>query len=150
MRCQRCGFELEAGQTFCSMCGTEQSRAERKKKWKPKSILWIIKVASKNHLWMWLSFIVSIAVFIAIVSLPSSPLIISCICLGILLLGYELFNVLLGYKNPNATKTKAYKIKYKMCFVLAVLLLIVAAFLNFGALTDWTIANIWDPLFGRN
>ena len=36
MRCQRCGFELEAGQTFCSMCGTEQSRAERKKKWKRK------------------------------------------------------------------------------------------------------------------
>jgi len=150
MRCQRCGFELEAGQTFCSMCGTEQSRAERKKKWKPKSILWVIKVASKNHLWMWLSFIVSIAVFIAIVLLPSSPLIISCICLGVLLLGYELFNVLLGYKNPNATKTKAYKIKYKMCFVLAVLLLIVAVFLNFGELTAWTVEHIWDPLYGRN
>ena len=150
MRCQRCGFELEAGQTFCSMCGTEQSRSERKKKWKPKSILWVIKVSSKNHLWMWLTFFVTLAVFIATVAfLPMTPLNISCICLGILLVGYELFNVMLGYKNPNATKTKAYKIRYKMCFVLAMLLLIIALWLNFDAIATWTVNEFWDPWYGR-
>ena len=139
MRCQRCGFELEAGQTFCSMCGTEQSRAERKKAWKPKSLLWVIKVASKNHLWMWVTFILTIVVFVCTVTmLPKTPLNISCICLGILLLGYELFNILLGYKNPNTTKTKAYKIRYKMCFVLAVLLMVGALWLNFDALSTFT------------
>lgn len=144
MRCQRCGFELEAGQTFCSMCGTEQSRAERKKKWKPKTLLWIIKVASKNHLWMWITFIISVAVFIGLFAMPINlPLKMSCICLGVLLIGYELFNVLLGYKNPNATKTKAYKIRYKMCFVLAILLLLSPIVFNFEAFADWMHENVW-------
>ncbi len=144
MRCQRCGFELEAGQTFCSMCGTEQSRAERKKKWKPKTLLWIIKVASKNHLWMWITFIISIAVFIGLFAMPIKlPLKLSCICLGVLLVGYELFNILLGYKNPNATKTKAYKIRYKMCFVLAILLLLSPVVFNFEDIATWMHENVW-------
>ena len=50
MRCQRCGFDVEPGQTFCSMCGTEQSKALRAPKKKIKSILGSIKVASNNHL----------------------------------------------------------------------------------------------------
>ena len=57
MRCQRCGFELEPGQTFCSMCGTEQAKAMRKEKRKIKSIFWTIKVVSKNHLYMWINFL---------------------------------------------------------------------------------------------
>ncbi|MBR3891316.1 MAG: zinc ribbon domain-containing protein [Bacilli bacterium] len=149
MRCQRCGFELEAGQTFCSMCGTEQSRAERKKKWKPKTLLWVIKVASKNHLWMWITFIISIAVFIGLFAMPiNRPLKISCICLGVLLVGYELFNILLGYKNPNATKTKAYKIRYKMCFVLAMLLLLSPIVFNFGAFADAMHEGVWIDAWG--
>ena len=134
MRCQRCGFELEAGQTFCSMCGTEQSRAERKKKWKPKTLLWVIKVASKNHLWMWITFIISIAVFIGLFAMPiNRPLKISCI---------------LGYKNPNATKTKAYKIRYKMCFVLAMLLLLSPIVFNFGAFADAMHEGVWIDAWG--
>ena len=136
MRCQRCGFEMEPGQTFCSMCGTEQSRAERKKKKSPKSILWVIKVASKNHLRMWLVFIASLIMTVCVAALldPSSPLVLSSLCLSVLLIGYELFYILLGYKNPNATKTKAYGLKYKMCLILAVLLLLFTLFLDFGAL----------------
>ena len=148
MRCQRCGFELEAGQTFCSMCGTEQSRAERKKKWKPKTLLWVIKVSSKNHLWMWITFIISVVIFAGIFAMPAKlPLKISCISLGVILIGYELFNVMLGYKNPNATKTKSYKIRYKMCFVLAILLLVSSLFLNFDALATWTHDNIWQNMW---
>lgn len=137
MRCQRCGFEIEQGQTFCSMCGTEQSRAERKKKKSPKSILWVIKVASKNHLKMWLVFLATLIISILIFSFmdTSSPLVISSLCLNVLLVGYELFYVLIGYKNPNTTKTKAYKIKYGMCAILAVLLLGFTLFLDFGKLT---------------
>ena len=107
MRCQRCGFEIEQGQTFCSMCGTEQSRAERKKKKSPKSILWIIKVASKAHMKMWFVFlgtlIASILVYLFLD--PTSPLVMSSMSLSILLLLFEAFYVLIGYKNPNATKT---------------------------------------------
>ena len=53
MRCQRCGFEIEPGQTFCSMCGTEQSKAMRKPKKKIKSIAGVIKVTSMEHMKMW-------------------------------------------------------------------------------------------------
>ena len=136
MRCQRCGFEMEAGQTFCSMCGTEQSRAERKKKKSFKSILWIIKVTSKTHLRMWLVFIMSLVMAACVWAFmdPSSPLVLSSLCLSVLLLGFEMFQILLGYKNPNATKTKAYKIRYKACAILAVLLLLVTVFLDFNSL----------------
>ena len=147
MRCQRCGFELEEGQTFCSMCGTEQSRAVRKKKWSPKSILWVIKVASKNHLKMWLVFIATLIMTICTVCVENpSPIMTSCICLDIVLVGYELFNVLLGYKNPNATKTKAYKIRCMACLILAILLLIATLWLDFADIAT-AIAN--SPWFGR-
>jgi len=146
MRCQRCGFEIEQGQTFCSMCGTEQSRAERKKKKSPKSILWIIKVASKSHMKMWLVFLASLIMTICVYSFldSSSPLVVSTLCLSAVLLGYELFYVLLGYKNPNTTKTKAYKIKYRMCAILAVLLLVFTLFIDFPA-----IARAWANFVGK-
>ena len=140
MRCQRCGFEIEQGQTFCSMCGTEQSRAERKKKKSPKSILWIIKVVSKSHMKMWFVFLASLIMSVAIYSFldPSSPLVVSSLCLSVVLIGWEMFYILLGYKNPNTTKTKAYKIKYRMCAILAVLLLVFTLFIDFGAIaTSW-------------
>ena len=150
MRCQRCGFEIEEGQTFCSMCGTEQSRAERKKKKTPKSILWIIKVVSKTHLKMWLVFLLSLVLCISSYALldPTSPLVISSLCLSILLIAYELFYVLLGYKNPNATKTKAYKLKYRTCAILAVLLVLITIFLDFGSLTT-SVHNFINGLYGR-
>ena len=137
MRCQRCGFEIENGQTFCSMCGTEQSRALREKKKSPKSILWIIKVVSKSHLKMWIVFLITLFLSLIVYNFMdfSSPLTISSLCLNILLVGYELVYVLIGYKNPNSTKTKAYKIKYKLCLILAVLLLLVTVFLDFPRLT---------------
>jgi hypothetical protein len=139
MRCQRCGFEMEQGQTFCSMCGTEQSRAlrEKKKSKAPKSILWVIKVASKGHFKMWMIFIATLIMSIFIYTLldTSSPLVLSSLSLSAVLLIYELFYILLGYKNPNSTKTKAYKIKYRMCGILAALLLAFTLFLDFGALT---------------
>ena len=139
MRCQRCGFEMEQGQTFCSMCGTEQSRAlrEKKKSKTPKSILWIIKIVSKGHFKMWCVFIASLVMAIMIYTLldASSPLVMSSLSLSAVLLIYELFYVLIGYKNPNSTKTKAYKLKYRMCAILAALLLAFTLFLDFGALT---------------
>lgn len=149
MRCQRCGFEIEAGQTFCSMCGTEQSRAERKKKKSPKSILWVIKVASKPHMKMWLVFLMSLILSICAYAFldSSSPLVISSLCLSVLLIAYELFYVLIGYKNPNATKTKAYKIKYRMCAILAVLLVVITLFLDFGSLTT-SVHNFVSGLWG--
>ena len=133
MRCQRCGFELEPGQTFCSMCGTEQSRAIKKKKWSPKSILWFIKVVSKSHFKLWITFFVSlIAAIIVFNVLPmDSPITISSLSLSVILIGYEIFYILIGYKNPNATKTKAYKIRYRTCFILAILLLVISLFLDF-------------------
>ena len=150
MRCQRCGFEIEAGQTFCSMCGTEQSRAERKKKKSPKSILWVIKVASKSHLRMWLVFIATLIMTILIFNLMdrSSPLVISSLCLNALLIAYELFYVLIGYKNPNTTKTKAYKIKYGMCLILAVLLFVFTVVLDFPSLAR-NVDNIIKTIRGE-
>ena len=136
MRCQRCGFEIEQGQTFCSMCGTEQSRAERKKKKSPKSILWIIKVASKNHMKMWFVFLATLVMSILVYLFldPTSPLVMSSMSLSILLLLFEAFYVLIGYKNPNATKTKAYKLRYRTFAILAALLLVITLFLDFDAL----------------
>ena len=149
MRCQRCGFEIEPGQTFCSMCGTEQSRAirEKKKKKTPKSILWVVKVVSKGHLWMWLVLLFTILVTIGVSLFMDSSLEIVpvTICLSIVLIAYEVFYVLLGYKNPNTTKTKAYKVKYRMCAILTVLLLVCALFLDFAA-----IATAWAKMVSNS
>ena len=137
MRCQRCGFEMEEGQTFCSMCGTEQSRALRKKKRSFKSILWVIRVVSKSHLKMWLVFIASIllgALSIAFMR-DSLPLKVSIVSLNILLLACELFYILLGYKNPTTTKTKAYKLKYRTFLASTIILFCFAMFLDFRAIS---------------
>lgn len=137
MRCQRCGFEIEEGQTFCSMCGVEQSRALREKKKSFKSIMWIIRVVSKSHFKMWLVFITSIILgTISLIFLRDSlPFLISTISLNILLLAYELFYVLLGYKNPTSTKTKAYKLKYRTCLVATIILFCFSMFLDFTKIT---------------
>lgn len=123
MRCQRCGFEIEPGQTFCSMCGTEQSKAMREKKKKIKSILGIIKVTSNNHLKMWGNLGLMIIVFIwVLLGYKDSPVQIPYICLGLLLFMYLLFQCLIPYKNPNASKSKKYKLGVKVSFVLILLL----------------------------
>lgn len=139
MRCQRCGFEIEAGQTFCSMCGTEQSRAQRVKKKSPKSILWLVRVVSKSHLKMWLVFITTLvvsALMYGILGLET-PVVISSFCLDILLVAYELFYVLIGYKNPNSTKSKSYKIRYRAFAILLGLLVVFTVVLDFGAIATW-------------
>ncbi len=127
MRCQRCGFEIEPGQTFCSMCGTEQSKAERKPKKKIKSILGIIKVTSTNHLKMWIDFFLSILLFIYIwFSCKGLSIFMSYICLCILILLYTLFQSLIPYKNPNASKSKKYKLGMRVAFGCIIVLAILA------------------------
>lgn len=137
MRCQRCGFEIEPGQTFCSMCGTEQAKALRAKKRKIKSIFGVIKVASNNHLKMWINLFLAIlvAVFILVVR-KDSPVLVACICLVSLLLGYLLFQCLLPYKNPNASKSKKYKLGVKVSFVLLILLFLLSVFAGSSGLLD--------------
>ena len=139
MRCQRCGFEIEAGQTFCSMCGTEQSRAQRVKKKSPKSIFWLIKVVSKSHLKMWVVFIATLAISALMygVSGIKEPVTMASFCLSLLLIGYELFYVLIGYKNPNSTKSKAYKIKYRIFAILLALLVVFTVVLDFAKIATW-------------
>lgn len=124
MRCQRCGFEIEPGQTFCSMCGTEQAKALRPKKRKINSIFWVIKVASKNHLRAWINFFMMFAVLMYIVfgcegQVNQWPY----LCLGVMLMGYIIFQCLIPYKNPNASKTKKYKVGMRVSFILIFILL---------------------------
>ena len=127
MRCQRCGFEIEPGQTFCSMCGTEQSKALREPKKKIKSILGIIKVASNNHLKMYGNlFLVIIACFVIYFLCKDSNVMIPLYCLTALLFMYILFQCLVPYKNPNASKSKKYKVGVRLSFILVILLMILA------------------------
>lgn len=137
MRCQRCGFEIEPGQTFCSMCGTEQSKAMREKKKKITSIFGIIKVTSNNHLKMWINLFLTILVSVYIfVAREDSPVFVACICLIVLLFGYVFFQCLIPYKNPNASKNKKYKLGTKVSFVLLVLLFLLSIFAGSTGLID--------------
>lgn len=137
MRCQRCGFELEPGQTFCSMCGTEQAKAMRKEKRKIKSIFWIIKVVSKNHLHMWFDFFLSIALMLYIVyGCKGETAQTAYICCDILLMGYTLFQCLLPYKNPNLSKSKSYKYAVRIGFGCALVLFLLIMFTNSYSLLD--------------
>ena len=125
MRCQRCGFEIEPGQTFCSMCGTEQSKALRETKQKKKigSILGIIKITSNNHLKMWGVFGLTIVLMIYIlIALKGNHLQIPYFCCNIVLILYVLFQVLVPYKNPNSSKSKKYKLAIRTTFACALLL----------------------------
>ena len=137
MRCQRCGFEIEPGQTFCSMCGTEQSKALRPKKRKIKSIFWIIKVASKNHLRMWINFFMMLAVFFYIVfACEGQANQLPYLCLGVMLLGYIFVQCLIPYKNPNASKSKKYKLGMRVSFVLIFILMFLVLFTDTFSLMD--------------
>lgn len=129
MRCQRCGFEIEPGQTFCSMCGTEQSKALRDNSNKKKinSILWVIKVTSKHHLKMYGNLGLLILAFVGIYFLcKESPVIVPIYCLGALLFLYIFAQCLIPYKNPNASKSKKYKFAVRICFILVILLFFLA------------------------
>ena len=130
MRCQRCGFEIEPGQTFCSMCGTEQSKALREEpKKKFKSILGIVKTASKNHFFMFMNLFLMIAAAVVIyIMCKDSPVFVPLFCLGALLFFYILFQCLVPYKNPNASKSKKYKLGVRVSFMLIVLWTLVAVF----------------------
>ena len=137
MRCQRCGFEIEPGQTFCSMCGTEQAKALRKEKRKIKSIFWTIKVVSKNHLHMWINFFLGVALMLYIVFLCKGQTAqVAYICCDILILGYTLIQSLIPYKNPNLSKSKAYKLAVRAAFGSILVLFILILFSNSYSLID--------------
>lgn len=138
MRCQRCGFEIEPGQTFCSMCGTEQAKAMRESKKKIKSIAGIIKVASTNHLKMWINFflMIGLGVFIYFTR-KDSPVFVTLVCLGVILFGYIFVQCLIPYKNPNASKSKKYKMAVKVSLVLIILLLLLSLTSGSGGLMDF-------------
>lgn len=137
MRCQRCGFELEPGQTFCSMCGTEQAKAMRKEKRKIKSIFWAIKVVSKNHLYMWINFFLAIALMLYIVfGCKGEVAQLAYICCDILLLLYTIIQCLIPYKNPNLSKSKSYKYAVRVAFGCALVLFLIILFTNSYSLMD--------------
>lgn len=136
MRCQRCGFEIEPNQTFCSMCGTEQAKALRdNKKKKIESIFGIIKVASLDHAKMYgnLALIIGVMIYIW-VACSDMPVRIPYICLASLLFFYILFQCLVPYKNPNSSKSKKYKIGRRVSFILIVLLFILILLGDFSLL----------------
>lgn len=138
MRCQRCGFEIEPGQTFCSMCGTEQSKAMREPKKKIKSILGVIKVASMNHLKMWVNLFLMIALALFIFFTRSeSPVFMALVCLGFILFGYIFVQCLIPYKNPNASKSKKYKMAVKVSLVLIILLFLLSLTSGSGGFMDF-------------
>ena len=125
MRCQRCGFEIEPGQTFCSMCGTEQSKALREPEKKRKSILGIIKVTSNNHIKMYGNLgLMVVACFFIYLMAKNSPVMVPLYCLSALLFLYIFFQCLIPYKNPNASKSKKYKLGVRVSFVLIILLVL--------------------------
>ncbi len=137
MRCQRCGFEIEPGQTFCSMCGTEQSKAMRKNKRKIKSIFGIIKVTSTNHLKMYINFALALALFFYVLfGLKGNSMQVPYICVFILLFIYILVECLIPYKNPNASKSKKYKLIMRIIFGCIIVLAVLLLFVNNRSLLD--------------
>ena len=124
MRCQRCGFEIEPGQTFCSMCGTEQAKAIRAPKKKIKSIAGVIKVTSMEHAKMWGNLALSIGLIVFVrFFCEGLPVQIPYICLAFILLGYIFVQCLIPYKNPNASKSKKYKLGRRISFILVFIML---------------------------
>lgn len=137
MRCQRCGFEIEPGQTFCSMCGTEQSKAMRPGKKSVKSLLGIIKVTSKNHLKMWINFFLSLGALLYIAfACEGQTNQFAYLCLSIMLFGYVFFQCLIPYKNPNASKSKKYKLGVRLSFILVFILMVLVLFTDTFSLMD--------------
>ena len=137
MRCQRCGFEIEPGQTFCSMCGTEQAKAMRKEKRKIKSIFWTIKVVSKNHLHMWIDLFLGLALlFYIIYGCIGEVGQVAYICCDSLILIYTLIQCLIPYKNPNLSKSKSYKYAVRVSFACSLVLFLLILFTNDFSLMD--------------
>lgn len=136
MRCQRCGFEIEPGQTFCSMCGTEQSKALREPKRKIESIFGIIKVVSKNHLKMYGNLFLSILAMLYIVFFCSEDSRLAYACCDILIIMYVFLQCLIPYKNPNASKSKKYKLAVRASFACVLVLMLLVIFTDSYSLMD--------------
>lgn len=137
MRCQRCGFEIEPGQTFCSMCGTEQSKAMRKDKKKIKSILGIIKVTSNSHLKMYGNLVLALALFFYVLfGMKGTSIQVPYLCVFILLLLVIIVQCLIPYKNPNASKSKRYKLTMRAVFGCIIVLFFLLLFVDNRSLID--------------
>ena len=136
MRCQRCGFEIEPGQTFCSMCGTEQSKALREPKKKIESIFGIIKVVSKNHLKMYINLALAILLLLYIIYVNDSPINLAYICCDAMIILYALFQCLVPFKNPNSSKSKAYKYSVRVVFGCILVLTLVILFTGTYSIMD--------------
>lgn len=126
MRCKKCGFVLEEGQTFCNMCGAEQSKIKDRQKTAVGSFLGIIKFSSKNHRKMWLNLLIGIilltyAIFFDIFN-DVKAVDISAVAMLSLLILYIFVQIIMGYKNPEATYTKRYRYAIKVSLLLYILL----------------------------
>ena len=93
-------------------------------------------MTSNNHLKMYgnlgLMIVASIAIYYMC---KDSPIIISLLCLGLLLFFYIFIQCLIPYKNPNASKSKRYKLGVRVSFILIVILFVLA-FLGDASLMD--------------
>ena len=55
-----------------------------------------------------------------------SPVMVPVFCLGALLFFYIFIQCLIPYKNPNASKSKRYKVGVRISFILVILLVVIA------------------------
>ena len=119
------------------MCGTEQSKAMRKDKKKIKSILGVIKITSNNHLKMYGNLALTLALlFYIIFGLKGNSMRIPYLCVIILLLLYVFFQCMIPYKNPNASKSKKYKLGIRVVFGCIIVLCILLLFVGNRSLLD--------------
>ena len=114
MKCNKCGYTIEEEQSFCNMCGAEQSKIKIKEKVEVRALLGLVKMASKNHRWMFYNFLIGIAIlfYFFLVAAPETTnqiLIGSVAAIVVLLLVHSVVQIFKGFKNPAATYTKRYK-----------------------------------------
>ncbi len=134
MKCKKCGFALEEGQTFCNMCGAEQSKIKEKPKSRVKSLLGIVKFTSKNHRRTWLNFVLGLGLLVFLIFFDDYKkgmgVDIPAISLTILALVYVIVQLVMGYKNPESTHTKRYKYGIRLTWLVYILLILWVIFIN--------------------
>lgn len=151
MRCKKCGFVLEEGQTFCNMCGAEQSKIKERTKTEVRSLFGFIKFNSKNHRKMWFNFLIGLILLVYTVFFDVFNMVreidVSAVSILTLFLIFIFVQIIAGYKNPEATHTKRYKYIIKLSLLVYLVLVFYLLVINDA---PHLMVEFWKKLFNWN
>jgi len=117
MRCKKCAYEIGLA-AICPMCGVDQEHIKKSKKnpWEKKAF-YLIGTSGKTHkkivrnaILSWVMFGIGIYMQMTFERVNR----MSILPIGILMVIYQTYNMIIGYIQPGLDKTSEFKVKARL------------------------------------